>query len=83
LSCAKGYIAAEDVEYIKRTLLDAGLPVIIPDFSIDSIIRLLSSDKKSNHGTVYYSLLKGLGKATYNETADDILVRDILAKYSS
>jgi 3-dehydroquinate synthetase len=56
---------------------------MIPSLPVEDILELLHSDKKNEQGTVYYSLLKKVGNATYNQTVSEQMVARILERYMS
>ncbi len=78
LSQIKKYITEEDVELIKKSLQNAGLPTSIQTLDTNKVLEKIKADKKNVSGNVKWTLLKSIGKAVYNEEAEEEQVRQAL-----
>lgn len=62
LSARLGWIADQDVVRIRKLLLAARLPVVVPEMSSDAFLRLMGQDKKVLDGQLRLVLLKEMGQ---------------------
>lgn len=74
LSQLRNYISEEDVQLIKQTLTQAGLPIVVKKMKTKEIISKMRADKKTISGIVKWTLLKKIGEAAYDEEIEDALV---------
>lgn len=65
-----GTLKSEDVNKVKEALVKVGLPVTVSGFSVEDILDRMQSDKKNENGMLNFTLLDGIGRARYNQTAD-------------
>jgi 3-dehydroquinate synthase len=63
LSARLGWIANDDVARIRKLLLAAKLPVIVPNIGCDEFLSLMGQDKKVLDGQLRLVLLKKMGQA--------------------
>lgn len=75
LSQSKGYITSQEASRIKEILHVAGLPTSIPSFPVEAIMEKLRSDKKNEYGSVYFTLLRHIGDAAYNQDISEMIIR--------
>lgn len=68
ISQIKNLISIEDLELIKLKLLNADLPIAVPDFETKKIIEKIRLDKKNNNANTNFTLLKNIGEAVYDQT---------------
>lgn len=73
-----GLIAPEDLTKVRQIFKTAGLLVKPPRLSIEAIIEKTRSDKKNEGRKINYTLLKGLGRAVYDQQVDEALVKAAL-----
>jgi 3-dehydroquinate synthase len=78
LSWRQGHLAGADVERVTAAIKASGLPVAIPDLPLDDLIAKMHSDKKDIGGVIEFDLLDGIGKARFNQTVDEQVVREAL-----
>jgi 3-dehydroquinate synthase len=62
LSQRLGWLAAADVERVRKLLVRAGLPVVAPELGVQRYLELMSHDKKVVDGRMRLVLLKALGQ---------------------
>lgn len=60
-------ISASELEQIKQSLQNAGLPISFEHIQIDKVTEKMQSDKKNEKGKVNFTLLEGIGKAVYDQ----------------
>lgn len=70
LSARLGWILSEDVARIRRLLLAAKLPVVVPDIGSDAFLSLMGQDKKVLNGQLRLVLLKKMGQAVITREFD-------------
>ena len=70
LSARLGWILNEDVARIRRLLLAAKLPVVVPDIGSDEFLSLMGQDKKVLDGQLRLVLLKKMGQAIITKEFD-------------
>lgn len=70
LSARLGWIAHEDVARIRRLLIAANLPVVVPDIGSDAFLSLMGQDKKVLDGQLRLVLLKKMGQAVITREFD-------------
>ncbi len=76
ISLLKGILKQSELESIIKALKSADLPVSFKNFEIEEIMGKIKSDKKSEKGVVYFTLIPEIGKAiTGQEVAEDILLK--------
>ncbi len=63
LSELRGSISASETEEIKASLVKAGLPVSLPNISIETIMQKMKFDKKNEKGIIKFTLLQKMGQA--------------------
>ena len=77
-----GLFTQEEATIIKEKLQNAGLPITLPNFSTESIIKKMKSDKKNSGGHINFTLLKKIGDAIINQTVDEEVIKKILNNVS-
>lgn len=60
-------ISGVGVNKIKQALINADLPVDLPNFPKEAILAKIKSDKKSEKGEINWTLLQSIGKAVYDQ----------------
>jgi 3-dehydroquinate synthase len=82
LSKRLGWISYEDVARIRRILIEAKLPVVVPDISSDAFLSLMGQDKKVLDGQLRLVLLKEMGQAVITREFDfNLLLQTLQNKY--
>lgn len=80
-SALMGWMDAEEVEFIRRLLIKARLPVAPPDsMSSEDFMRYMSVDKKVLDGTLRLVLMKGLGESVVTADFDPAALQRVLAR---
>jgi 3-dehydroquinate synthase len=72
------YISEEDVTTIIHALQNAGLPTGIKNTTSQSILEKIKSDKKNVSGKVYWTILKEIGSAVFDEEVEGPLVEQAI-----
>jgi len=70
LSARMNWISNEDVARIRRLLIAAKLPVIVPDIGTDAFLSLMGQDKKVLDGQLRLVLLRKMGQAIITRDFD-------------
>jgi 3-dehydroquinate synthase len=79
LSARLGWLAADDVERIRRLLAGLGLPVDAPkELSAERWLALMAVDKKVLAGRLRLVLLRGIGRAEVTADFDPGVLRALL-----
>lgn len=73
-----GLLPNKEYQILEQAITEAGLSTKIPPLSTKGILAKIESDKKNEGGTIYWTLLKSIGKAVYNQPVDDQVVRKVL-----
>ena len=81
IAASLGLIKADEMKTIEASLEQADLPITVPALEIEAIIAKTKSDKKNVGGKVHWTLLNGLGNASFNVQADESLLREALKKH--
>ncbi len=77
ISYRLGMLEEDELKKIVSAIESAGLPVKYKtDSSVDEIVALLYTDKKSEKGSIKWSLLNHIGKAEFNIVVDEKFARD-------
>lgn len=82
LSWRMGWLSFDDVARVRKLLLQAGLPVIPPDLSVDEFLGHMAVDKKVKDGQLRLVLLRSLGQA-FVTTVPENRLRETLAQKSA
>lgn len=72
-------ISSSDLQRIKQSLTNAGLPVSIA-ISTDKIISRMRSDKKNESGNINFTLLQAIGKAIINQNVPHAVIIQALKR---
>lgn len=75
---AEAKISGVGVDKIKQVLINAGLPVDLPNFPKEAILAKIKSDKKSEKGEINWTLLQNIGKAIYDQKVMESTIRKAL-----
>lgn len=73
-----GILSEQDYHILEQALTRAGLPTKIPNLPKNQILEKIKSDKKNEKGEINWTLIKGIGKALYDQKVDDAIVREVL-----
>lgn len=74
ISLEKGILSDGDFEKIVKAIEAAGLPIKLKNLNQEKIMEKIKSDKKSEKGIVYFTLISGIGKAEAGqEVSNEIL----------
>jgi len=84
LSCRHGWISGNDVTRITNMFSTAALPQKLPAIlAAETMLDLMSVDKKARNGQMHLVLLKGIGKAFVTNDFDRIKLAETLKQFSS
>ncbi|HEX5744413.1 MAG TPA: 3-dehydroquinate synthase [Candidatus Saccharimonadales bacterium] len=78
ISARLGRLPAEDLERLRQALTDAGLPVSVRGLDPDDIREKMRSDKKNTGGRLNFTLLDGIGRASYDQEVAEPTVKEAL-----
>ncbi len=67
-------ISLQDLQLIEQALINAELPISIPNFKKEDILRKMQLDKKRGKGQVNLTLLKEVGEAIINQNVDESII---------
>lgn len=70
LSARLGWISNEEVSRVRKLLIAAKLPVVVPDIGSDAFLSLMGQDKKVLDGQLRLVLLKKVGQAVITRNFD-------------
>lgn len=82
ISVMSNLFEEKDLEIIINVLQNAGLPTKYKVQDLEKIIELISKDKKSENGSIKWTLIKSIGEAVINKEVDEEKVRSAV-KYIS
>jgi 3-dehydroquinate synthase len=75
-----GLISKEDIDTIATSLDKAGLPIKIPPFDSNEIIKKMKSDKKNSNGNINFTLIKKIGEGVIDQIIDEENIRETLSE---
>jgi 3-dehydroquinate synthetase len=78
ISEALGMIDVSEVALLVNGISQTGLPVSLPSFPSEIILKLMLGDKKSEEGTIQWTLLEAIGKAVWDINVPDNIVEQSL-----
>lgn len=78
LSKLLGLLSDKDYQVLEQALLNAGLPTKMPKLPAKKIMEKIQADKKNEKGKVNWTLLQSIGKAIYNKSVDEKIVRQVI-----
>lgn len=78
ISWKKDMLSMDEYYEIRDMFVPFNLPISIDQIDVDKIISLTKSDKKMEHGTIKFILLKKVGKAVIDLTVTDEDMRNAL-----
>lgn len=78
LSARLGWITDQDVGRIRKLLLVANLPVVVPEISCEVFLSLMGQDKKVLDGQLRLVLLKSMGRGIITRDFDLNLLKQTL-----
>ncbi len=78
ISEAIGLLSNEEYKILEQAITAAGLPTKLPPLSTNGVLEKIKSDKKNEEGKINWTLIQGIGKAVYNQSVDDGIVRKVL-----
>ncbi|KUM02010.1 3-dehydroquinate synthase [Chromobacterium subtsugae] len=81
-SAELGWLAAADLDRVRRLIAAAGLPVTSPAMPVHRWLQLMSHDKKVEAGTIRFVLLRALGQAVIQPGLAGSLLEKILRENS-
>ncbi|MFT6333574.1 MAG: 3-dehydroquinate synthase [Halioglobus sp.] len=83
LSCQKGYISESEVNQLKSSIIDiyGHHPDRIPE--LDTLISLMSKDKKNKGGVIMFSLLEKIGVGNYDQEMSIHAIERAIGFYTS
>ncbi len=79
LSRLLGSLSTVESERLTEVIASAGLPTSAPNWAPSRYLDLMSTDKKSHHGTPKFVVLNGLGQATLRHAPTDLVHQAVLA----
>ncbi|OGE64864.1 3-dehydroquinate synthase [Candidatus Daviesbacteria bacterium RIFCSPLOWO2_02_FULL_36_7] len=71
-------LSANDLKLIEQSLMNADLPISIPDMTSKEIINKMQSDKKNVDGKINFTLLQKIGKAIINQQISPTILQKAL-----
>ncbi len=71
ISVIKGLLKDEQLQEVIKVLEDASLPIRYEIFETEKVLKNIKSDKKSEGGKVYFTLIKAIGKAVTGQRVLD------------
>lgn len=79
ISSKEGYIDEDTFKDIEVSIKDSGLPVRCAfTASLDEMMEMLYTDKKTVKGSIKWSLLTGIGKSEFNIVVSESIAREAL-----
>ncbi|MEM6638532.1 MAG: 3-dehydroquinate synthase [Pseudomonadota bacterium] len=81
LSAARGHIAPDDVDRVRRAVASAGLPVDARNLDAEALVSAMAHDKKFQHGRARFILLEQLGLAFVADDVDPAMMSSRLATF--
>lgn len=78
LSRLLGWLAADDVERVRRIFSRAGLPVVAPGLGVARYLELMRHDKKVQDGRLRLVLLRSVGQAVLSDVAREDQIGDAI-----
>lgn len=75
ISSLVNLLSISDLKRIRQALINADLPITTSDIEIDKVLNMIKRDKKNEKGKVNFTLLKGIGKAVYNQNVSEGAIR--------
>src|SRR5690606_12278244 len=77
VSFQEGMIMEDDFKVIESAVKEAGLPVRYKtNTSVDEVMTLLYADKKTEKGSIKWTLLSGIGNAEFNIVVAERFARE-------
>lgn len=86
ISRDQGMISDDIFDQIESGIARTGLPIrtTLPTENLESILReKMAHDKKTVHGSIHWTLLKGIGEADYNIVVGDHFISQAITYISS
>lgn len=72
-------LSIEDLNTIKTSLINAGLPVSVTQFDFNQVLTKMKSDKKTEKEIINFTLVESLGKAVCNQKVSEEIIESSLA----
>jgi len=82
LSELRGSITTAETTEIKNSFIKAGLPVMLPKISIETVIQKMKFDKKNENGIIKFTLLQKMGQALADCEVSDEQIQTALSYLS-
>lgn len=79
ISQLMGLLSEADLLAIKKSLVNAGLPVSVEITNINHILQKMKTDKKNEQGQINLTLLNGIGSAVHNQHVSENIIREAIA----
>lgn len=76
VSHLKGFISDDELQLILEKLTHAGLPTKTDRQDFEQVLALMALDKKTQGGQIKWTLLKGIGHAVFDQTAEETEIRE-------
>ncbi|MFL1895531.1 3-dehydroquinate synthase [Aquimarina sp. 2-A2] len=76
-------LSSTALEEISKIILTTFPKISIDSSDYDAILSLLIHDKKNENDTVYFVLLEAIGKAAFNCTVDEALLKEAFEYYKN
>ncbi len=73
-----GLVTDDEVNLLKNILQNADLPIKISGITKDAILKKMQSDKKIVGGKIYFTLLKKIGEAVFDQVVSDGIIQDAI-----
>jgi 3-dehydroquinate synthase len=78
ISARMGLLAESEVVRLEKLILDAGLPVKMPELNREEVMEAMRHDKKVRGDRIRFVLLKSIGNGFISDEVDPVLVREVL-----
>jgi 3-dehydroquinate synthase len=78
ISARMGLLAESEVVRLEKLILDAGLPVKMPELNREEVMEAMRHDKKVRGDKIRFVLLKSIGNGFISDEVDPVLVREVL-----
>jgi 3-dehydroquinate synthase len=78
ISSRMGILGDGDVMRLERVIRKAGLPMEMPELSVEEVMQAMKHDKKVAQDKIRFVLLKSIGNAFITDEVDPSLVEEVL-----
>ncbi len=80
ISKCEGMLSEDEFDEVEKSINNAGLPTRFKTaIPLDHMIQMLYTDKKTEKGSVKWTLLSGIGKAEFNIVVNEKFAKEGVA----